>query len=206
MDKYNIVKGYLSGVDWAIVREWDQKAPGRFIASPFILEPGTAQLEKLKKEYKAGNLKAMGEIGAQLHGIPPNDPSLEPYFLLAEDLDWGKEFYLDRIKWSGLTKSVKRSKPSRKHHFCQLNKNEISSITMRFAFYVWMMICHHNPFQTNEFEHKENFQLTNPCGRRPKSTEYVIESTKEEKSNIPIEQATPIHRSQYRQGYQYRTA
>jgi predicted TIM-barrel fold metal-dependent hydrolase len=29
----------------------------------------------------------MGEIGTQLNGIPPNDPSLEPYFKLAEELE-----------------------------------------------------------------------------------------------------------------------
>lgn len=87
MDKYNIVTAYLSGVDWSIVRQWDQKAPGRFIPSPFILDAGESQLEKLKNEYDAGHLQAMGEIGVQLHGIPPNDPSLEPYFQLAEDLD-----------------------------------------------------------------------------------------------------------------------
>ena len=87
MDKYNIVKAHLSGIDWSIVQKWDQEAPDRFIASPFILEPNASQLEKLKKEYEAGHLHAMGEIGTQLHGIPPNDPSLEPYFQLAEELD-----------------------------------------------------------------------------------------------------------------------
>jgi hypothetical protein len=29
----------------------------------------------------------MGEIGTQLNGVPPNDPKLEPYFALAEELD-----------------------------------------------------------------------------------------------------------------------
>lgn len=87
MDRYNIVKGYLSGVDWSVVQQWHQAAPNRFIAAPFILEPNPDELEKLKIEYQAGRLTAMGEIGAQLHGIPPNDPSLAPYFQLAEDLD-----------------------------------------------------------------------------------------------------------------------
>ena len=84
MDRYNIVKGFLSGVD---VGQWTNAAPGRFIASPFILKPESSELEKLRQEYMSGRFTGMGEIATQLNGIPPNDPSLEPYFKLAEDLD-----------------------------------------------------------------------------------------------------------------------
>lgn len=87
MDRYNIVKGFLSGVDFSAVQEWTKAAPGRFIPSPFILKSEPANLEKLKAEYTAGRFKGMGEIGTQLNGIPPNDPSLEPYFKLAEERD-----------------------------------------------------------------------------------------------------------------------
>lgn len=87
MDRYNIVKGFLSGVDLSAVREWTKAAPGRFVASPFILKPESSGLEKLRQEYASGHFSGMGEIGAQLLGIPPNDPSLEPYFKLAEELD-----------------------------------------------------------------------------------------------------------------------
>jgi predicted TIM-barrel fold metal-dependent hydrolase len=87
MDRHNIVKGFLSGVDWSAVQKWETAAPGRFIASPFILQPQSSELEKLRAEYEAGRFTALGEIGAQLNGIPPNDPSLEPYFALAEELD-----------------------------------------------------------------------------------------------------------------------
>lgn len=87
MDEYNIVKGYVSGVDLSTVKEWKRVAPERFIAAPFILKPGIPDLEKLSQEYMSGNLSGMGEIGTQLIGIPPNDPKLEPYFALAEELD-----------------------------------------------------------------------------------------------------------------------
>lgn len=87
MDRYNIVMGLLSSVHWEDVQEWKEAAPERFIASPFILKPGNAELENLKKEYAAGRFSGMGEIGTQLMGIAPNDPILEPYFDLAEERD-----------------------------------------------------------------------------------------------------------------------
>ena len=86
MDQYNIVKGFVSGVDLTTVLEWKMAAPERFIAAPFILKPGSPDLEKLRKEYTSGNLSGMGEIGTQLVGVSPNDPKLEPYFALAEEL------------------------------------------------------------------------------------------------------------------------
>ncbi|MCB0668443.1 MAG: amidohydrolase family protein [Saprospiraceae bacterium] len=87
MDRYNIVKGFLSGVDWSDVRTWKEEAPERFIASPFIVKPDKKTLANLETEYNMGHFHGLGEIGTQLAGIPPNDPSLEPYFKLAEDLD-----------------------------------------------------------------------------------------------------------------------
>lgn len=87
MDRYNIIRAFLSGVDWSAVQEWKDAYPDRFIASPFILETGNSHLEKLRAEYDAGQFAAMGEIGVQLTGVTPDDPSLEPYFQLAEEFD-----------------------------------------------------------------------------------------------------------------------
>lgn len=86
MDRYNVVKGFVSG-DLETLREWEAAAPGRFILSPFILEPGRPPIDVLEAEYDAGRLEGMGEIATQLVGIAPNDPKLEPYFALAEKMD-----------------------------------------------------------------------------------------------------------------------
>lgn len=87
MRRYNIVKGFLSGPNLDIVDEWVAAAPDRFIPSVFILEAGQPSPEILKREYLAGRLAGMGEIGTQLNGMAPNDPRLEPYFALAEERD-----------------------------------------------------------------------------------------------------------------------
>jgi predicted TIM-barrel fold metal-dependent hydrolase len=87
MDRYNIVKGFISGVDLQAVDQWKKAAPDRFIASPFIINPGTPDSLQLKKDIAAGRFGGIGEIGTQLNGLSPNDPALEPYFALAEELD-----------------------------------------------------------------------------------------------------------------------
>jgi predicted TIM-barrel fold metal-dependent hydrolase len=87
MDQYNIVKAFLSGVDPTVVQQWVGAAPDRFIAAPFILQPGKPDLETLRRAYAAGRFGGMGEIATQLTGVPPNDPTLEPYFALAEERD-----------------------------------------------------------------------------------------------------------------------
>jgi len=87
MNRYNIVKAFLSGVDPAIVQHWTAAAPDRFITAPFILQPGKPDIETLRRAYAAGSFSGMGEIATQLAGVPPNDPALEPYFALAEELD-----------------------------------------------------------------------------------------------------------------------
>ncbi|MGH7482478.1 MAG: amidohydrolase family protein [Longimicrobiales bacterium] len=87
MDRHNVVLGFLSGLDLETVQKWDAAAPGRFIPAVFILEPGHPPAEALRREYTAGRLRGMGEIGTQLTGFAPNDPALEPYFALAEELD-----------------------------------------------------------------------------------------------------------------------
>jgi hypothetical protein len=87
MDKYNIVKGFLSD-DLKNVYCWVDKAPDRFIPSPMInLTTLRPSIDFLQAEYTEGRIKALGEFTTQYYGIAPNDPLLDPYFSLAEELD-----------------------------------------------------------------------------------------------------------------------
>jgi len=89
MDEFHVVKAFLSG-SLEDVYNWAAVAPGRFIPSPMFPVAGIEgfpSIDSLRAEYAAGRLHGMGEITSQYLGIPPNSPSLEPYFALAEELD-----------------------------------------------------------------------------------------------------------------------
>jgi len=87
MTRYNIVKGFLSDLDLTQLQQWAEAGQGRFMVSPFIVDPTKASVDQLREELKAKRLTGIGEIGSQLMGIAPNDPRLEPYFALAEEFD-----------------------------------------------------------------------------------------------------------------------
>lgn len=86
MDKYNIVKGMVSG-DYPVALRWQSANPNRFIIGYEFNDPSTLDLEYLRREIKAGRLNVIGELGAQYANIAPNDERLEPIFALAEELD-----------------------------------------------------------------------------------------------------------------------
>jgi predicted TIM-barrel fold metal-dependent hydrolase len=86
MKKYNIVKAVVSN-DYQAVLRWKAASPDHIIASYGFDDPSSADLAFLRREHTAGRLMALGEIGAQYKGIAPNDPKMEPYWALAEELD-----------------------------------------------------------------------------------------------------------------------
>ena len=85
MDRYNIVLGIVSG-SLEEVEEFRQAAPERIWAGPYHGIPGL-DIESLRARYQSGQLRVMGEVGAQYDGLSPSDPVLDPYFALAESLD-----------------------------------------------------------------------------------------------------------------------
>jgi hypothetical protein len=86
MKKYNIVKGVVSN-DYQAVLRWRAAAPDRIIAAYGFDDPSSPDLEFLRREHAAGRLGVMGELGLQYSGVAPNDPRMEPYWALAEELD-----------------------------------------------------------------------------------------------------------------------
>lgn len=86
MDRYHIVKGLVSN-NYDLVRRWEVAAPGKILPSYGFDDPAQPNLNFLRNEIVAGRIKALGEIGNQYEGVGPNDPKMEPYFALAEELD-----------------------------------------------------------------------------------------------------------------------
>ncbi|HEX8143777.1 MAG TPA: amidohydrolase family protein [Pyrinomonadaceae bacterium] len=87
MKRYNIVKA-VAGSSMESGERWRAAAPDLFIKGAQIdVGIPMPSIERLRAEHRAGRLGAMGEIGAQYLGLSPNDPTLEPYFALAEELD-----------------------------------------------------------------------------------------------------------------------
>jgi len=95
MEKYNIVLAIGSG-EREMVEKWKAHAPNKFLAGiefPKYTQPVNQRVEEwldpdeLRELYENGELDIMGEITAQYAGVSLNDPKLDPYFALAEELD-----------------------------------------------------------------------------------------------------------------------
>ena len=90
MRRFNIVSGVIAG-DRDIVAKWMAAAPDRFIpAGNFFVGPGTppvSRVAELEQRVKTGETKVFAEITPQYRGLPPDHPSLSPFYAMAERLD-----------------------------------------------------------------------------------------------------------------------
>ena len=87
MRRYNIVKA-VAGSTMESAERWRAADPNRFIKSAQIdVGLPMPSIEALRAEHRASRLGAIGEVGGQYLGMSPADPSLEPYFALAVELD-----------------------------------------------------------------------------------------------------------------------
>lgn len=89
MEKRNII-GMVSG-DPDLLPTWKAQNPDRMIAGLDLRiakdDPRALSPDAIRKLHEAGAFQVLGEIMAQYEGIPPDDPRLEPYWALAEELD-----------------------------------------------------------------------------------------------------------------------
>lgn len=90
MDRFNIVRGVISG-DMPVVAKWRSVASERFIAGAnFFIDdnrPPASRAAELEAAVKRGETEIFAEITAQYRGLSPDDPSLEPFYAVAERLD-----------------------------------------------------------------------------------------------------------------------
>lgn len=85
--RYNIVKAVTSGPA-ETVAQWRAAAPERILVGAFVDEDNPLpDLSALRANIGAGRVHVLGELALQYRGMSPNDPRLEPYYALAEELD-----------------------------------------------------------------------------------------------------------------------
>jgi uncharacterized protein len=86
MDRHNIIGVVSSSPD--DVAGWSAEAPERVIpALSFNLERERVSTESLRSLVATGAVEVFGEIWNAYSGIAPDDPRMEPYWALAEELD-----------------------------------------------------------------------------------------------------------------------
>lgn len=87
LKKNNVVLAVASG-PLADVQRWTAADPERLIGGAYTgprdALPDISVLRRLILEKK---IAVIGELGLQYRGLSPNDPIVEPYFALAEELD-----------------------------------------------------------------------------------------------------------------------
>lgn len=89
MKQFNVVRAVLHGPADTL-QPWVDAAPGMFLPSPMLYEPPGDPIptpEFLREGIRQGRYAGIGEIIAQYAGVSLDDPQLEPYWRLAEELD-----------------------------------------------------------------------------------------------------------------------
>jgi predicted TIM-barrel fold metal-dependent hydrolase len=87
LERYNIVKAVASGPP-DMVGQCREAARDRIMFGAFVDEANPLpDLARLRAEIQAGRVRVLGELALQYRGMAPNDPRLEPYYALAEEMD-----------------------------------------------------------------------------------------------------------------------
>lgn len=85
LERYNITAVTSGAAD--MVEAWRRAAPARIIPALMFAGADLPPIARLRELHAAGRLAVLGEIGTQYDGIAADDPKLEPYYALAEELD-----------------------------------------------------------------------------------------------------------------------
>jgi hypothetical protein len=85
--RYNVVRAVAGGPREQLLR-WLAADHGRIIGGT-MMGPRfpLPDVSVLREDFRAGRLGIMGELGLPYVGVAPNDPQMEPYWALAEELD-----------------------------------------------------------------------------------------------------------------------
>lgn len=86
MEERNVI-GVLSGTPGRVAT-WREAAPGRFIPGlQFNAAATDVDPDSLRALVEAGRVEVLAEVTNQYSGLAPDDPRMEPYWALADELD-----------------------------------------------------------------------------------------------------------------------
>ncbi len=83
--KYNI-RAFTSGDD-SVLRNWEVKEPGRILPGKLVWSPEQINMDQLMQAIKDKKWDVIGEVLTQYEGLRANDPSIDPLYALAEQMD-----------------------------------------------------------------------------------------------------------------------
>jgi predicted TIM-barrel fold metal-dependent hydrolase len=85
LDVHNVIAVVLSSLMFPRTQEWAAR-DARFIPS-LAFRDASIPVENVRGLVQRRAVAALGELGFAYAGLRPDDPSLEPYYALAEELD-----------------------------------------------------------------------------------------------------------------------
>lgn len=86
MERNNIVLGVISEMPDNVL-EWAASERDKYLVGINIGDPEDIPLDELKGLFTSGKAQVLGEIFSQYKGIPVDDPSLDPLFAMAHELN-----------------------------------------------------------------------------------------------------------------------
>src|SRR6185312_1469255 len=85
LHKYNMY--VIASGDDSVLQTMKQREPERVFPSKLIWSPKAVDMDQLRQEIKDKKWVAIGELLSQYATLPANDPSLDPLYSLAEEMD-----------------------------------------------------------------------------------------------------------------------
>lgn len=82
------VTAVASGDSLELLDQWKQEGGDRILpAIAFDPRSGKPTVDELRQLVQARRINAFAEVSTQYFGVAPNDPRMEPYYAIAEELD-----------------------------------------------------------------------------------------------------------------------
>jgi uncharacterized protein len=85
LERYNVFAVTAGPLD--LVRAWRAAAPNRIIPAHAFGDPGSPTVDEFRRLVDNREVAVMAEVSPQYQGVALDDPTLEPYFALAEEMD-----------------------------------------------------------------------------------------------------------------------